>query len=130
MTMDSDIDLLVVAPTPGNRHEASVMLRDAIGAVDFPVDVILISTEAFLATKNVVSGNFLIPRTSTGKSSMKPPENEVRRSVLDWIGKTDLDLRTVTRLYGEEPFRDVVAFHAGSRPPRKYPEGIAYPASD
>lgn len=56
MIMDSDIDLLVVAPTPGNRHEASVMLRDAIGDVAFPVDVILISTERFEATKNIVGG--------------------------------------------------------------------------
>jgi predicted nucleotidyltransferase len=56
MTKDSDIDLLVVGPAPANRHEASVMIRDAIGKVNLPVDVILIATERFEATKDIVGG--------------------------------------------------------------------------
>jgi len=56
MTKDSDIDLLVVDPSPANRHEASVMIRDAIGDVDLPVDVLLIATERFEATKNIIGG--------------------------------------------------------------------------
>jgi uncharacterized protein len=56
MTKDSDIDLLVVGQASANRHEASVMIRDAIGDVDLPVDVMLMATERFEATKNVVGG--------------------------------------------------------------------------
>jgi predicted nucleotidyltransferase len=56
MTRDSDIDLLVVEPAPTNRHEESVRLRRAIGDVDYPVDVIVIRTERFEATKNIIGG--------------------------------------------------------------------------
>jgi hypothetical protein len=33
---------------------------------------------------------------------MKPPEEEVRRLVAEWIGKADLDFDTAVRLAGEE----------------------------
>jgi predicted nucleotidyltransferase len=56
MTRDSDIDLLIVEPAPGNRHEESVAIADAIGDVDYPVDVKVIASERFEATKNVVGG--------------------------------------------------------------------------
>jgi predicted nucleotidyltransferase len=56
MTKDSDIDLLIVGPPPKNRHEASVQIRDAIGNVKLPVDVILIATERFESTKNIIGG--------------------------------------------------------------------------
>jgi predicted nucleotidyltransferase len=56
MTKDSDIDLLIVEPTPGNRHEESVRVRDAIGNIDYPVDVLIMATERFEATRNVIGG--------------------------------------------------------------------------
>lgn len=56
MTVDSDIDLLIVDPAPKNRHEESVAITDAIGDVNFPVDVKVISLERFEATKNIVGG--------------------------------------------------------------------------
>lgn len=56
MTKDSDIDLLIVGPPPANRHEASVEIRDAIGNVQVPFDVILIATERFESTKDIVGG--------------------------------------------------------------------------
>lgn len=56
MTKDSDIDLLIVGPPPANRHEASVQIRDAIGNIKLPVDVILIATERFESTKDVMGG--------------------------------------------------------------------------
>jgi HEPN domain-containing protein len=43
---------------------------------------------------------------------MKPPEEEIRRLVDEWIEKADLDFDTVVRLIPEERFRDIVAFHA------------------
>jgi HEPN domain-containing protein len=43
---------------------------------------------------------------------MRPPEEEVRQLVREWIAKADLDFETVVRLMAEERFRDIVAFHA------------------
>lgn len=56
MTKDSDIDLLIVEPAPNNRHEESLKIRDAIGNVDLPIDVLIIATERFEATKNIIGG--------------------------------------------------------------------------
>jgi HEPN domain-containing protein len=43
---------------------------------------------------------------------MKRPEEEIRGLASEWLRKADLDLLTVDRLCLEDPFRDVVAFHA------------------
>jgi HEPN domain-containing protein len=43
---------------------------------------------------------------------MTQPEDEIRRLVSEWVSKADLDLLTVDRLCAEDPFRDIVAFHA------------------
>ena len=56
MNRDSDIDLLIVEPAPANRHEESVKIRSAIGDIGFPVDVLVIATERFEATKNIFGG--------------------------------------------------------------------------
>jgi predicted nucleotidyltransferase len=56
MTKDSDIDLLIVEPAPKNRHEESVAITDAIGDVRVPVDVKIIATGRFEATKNIIGG--------------------------------------------------------------------------
>lgn len=56
MTRDSDIDLLIVEPDAGNRHEESVKIRGAIGDIPFSVDVIVINAERFEATKDIFGG--------------------------------------------------------------------------
>ena len=56
MTLDSDIDLLIVEPEATNRHDESVRIRSAIGDLSFPVDVIVINTERFEATKDIFGG--------------------------------------------------------------------------
>jgi HEPN domain-containing protein len=43
---------------------------------------------------------------------MKRPEDEIRRLVSEWLRKADLNFQTVDRLYSEDPFREIVAFHA------------------
>jgi HEPN domain-containing protein len=43
---------------------------------------------------------------------MKRPEDQIRELVSEWLRKADLDLLTVDRLCSEDPFRDVVVFHA------------------
>jgi HEPN domain-containing protein len=43
---------------------------------------------------------------------MRPPEEEIRRLVAEWIKKADLDFSTSVRLSAEPEFRDIVVFHA------------------
>jgi predicted nucleotidyltransferase len=56
MTRDSDIDLLVVEPAPGNTRQESVRIRRALDEIGYPVDVIVMSTSRFDETKNVFGG--------------------------------------------------------------------------
>lgn len=56
MTEDSDLDLLVVEPSPANTRDRSVSIRRALGDVRYPVDVIVMSSERFEETKNIVGG--------------------------------------------------------------------------
>src|SRR5437588_11669793 len=56
MTKESDIDLLVVEPAPANTRERSVEIRDAVGDIGYPVDVIVMRTDRFERTKKVISG--------------------------------------------------------------------------
>jgi predicted nucleotidyltransferase len=56
MTGDSDIDLLVVEPEPASTRDRSVKIRRALGDVPYPVDVIVISSERFEETKNIIGG--------------------------------------------------------------------------
>jgi HEPN domain-containing protein len=43
---------------------------------------------------------------------MRPPEEEIRLLVAEWIKKADLDFKTAARLSADGEFRDVVGFHA------------------
>jgi len=56
MTPDSDIDLLVVEPNPGDRREEYVRIRRAIGNLGYPFDVILIATQWFEESKEIIGG--------------------------------------------------------------------------
>jgi uncharacterized protein len=56
MTKDSDLDLLVVEPEPGNTRHESVRIRRALDDIAYPVDVIVIATRRFEETKGVVGG--------------------------------------------------------------------------
>lgn len=56
MTKDSDIDLLIVDPAPGNTREQSIRIRRALGDIGYPIDVVVIATERFEETKNIIGG--------------------------------------------------------------------------
>lgn len=60
MTRDSDIDLLIVEPELEWKaevwHDESVRIRDAIGSIGYPVDVLLTTTEWFEDSKDVIGG--------------------------------------------------------------------------
>jgi predicted nucleotidyltransferase len=56
MTRDSDIDVLVVAPSPSNTIEERVRLRRSLRGLGFPFDVFIIATERFEESKNILGG--------------------------------------------------------------------------
>lgn len=66
MTPDSDIDLLVVEQAPGNTRDESVRIRRAVGAIGYPVDVIVMSSRRFQETRNVIGG-IAFPANKYGK---------------------------------------------------------------
>jgi len=66
MTRDSDIDLLIVEPDPGDRRKKSVQIDATLSGLGYPFDVIVISTEWFEASKNVIGG-IAYPANKYGK---------------------------------------------------------------
>lgn len=66
MTRDSDIDLLVVEPDPGDRRKEYVRIRQALRGLDYPFDIIVISTEWFEDSKGVIGG-IAYPANKYGK---------------------------------------------------------------
>jgi len=55
-TADSDLDLLVVLDDVADTRRESVRLREVLGDVGMPVDVIVMSTARFEETKDVIGG--------------------------------------------------------------------------
>jgi len=56
MTRDSDIDLLILEPSPPDLRTEGVRLRAALRGLDHPFDVIVMRTGRFEETKNVIGG--------------------------------------------------------------------------
>lgn len=66
MTGDSDIDLLVVEQDPGDHRKESVRIDASLSGLGYPFDVIVISTNWFEASKNVIGG-IAYPANKYGK---------------------------------------------------------------
>jgi len=56
MTPDSDIDLLVLEDAPQDPRQESVRLRKSLGDIGYPFDVLVMSTDRFEETKDLVGG--------------------------------------------------------------------------
>jgi predicted nucleotidyltransferase len=66
MTRDSDIDLLVVEADPGDQRKESVKIDAMLSGLGYPFDVVVISSEWFEASKNVIGG-IAYPASKYGK---------------------------------------------------------------
>lgn len=53
---ESDLDILVLEPKPGDRRKESVRISDALGGLGFSCDVFVMETEAFEESKSVIGG--------------------------------------------------------------------------
>ena len=56
MTRDSDIDLLVLERAPEDPRDESVRIGDALRGLGYPIDVIVMESEWFEASRNVIGG--------------------------------------------------------------------------
>jgi predicted nucleotidyltransferase len=66
MSKDSDIDLLVLESAPGDTRKESVRIRQAVRGLGYPFDIIVMATERFEKSKNVVGG-IAYPANKYGK---------------------------------------------------------------
>ena len=66
MSRDSDIDLLVVEPEPHDHRQECVRIRRVLHGLGFPIDVVVVSTDWFEETKNVIGG-IAYPANKYGK---------------------------------------------------------------
>ena len=66
MTLESDLDLLVIEAGVEDQREESVRLREALGDLDIPVDVFAMDPERFEETKEVIGG-IAYPANKYGK---------------------------------------------------------------
>ena len=56
MTRDSDIDLLIVEAGPFDRRKEYVRIRQALGDMGYPFDILFIAEDWFDASKSVFGG--------------------------------------------------------------------------
>lgn len=66
MTRDSDIDLLVLKSGAGNTRRESVLIQRALSGLGFPFDIIVMATERFEESKEVIGG-IAFPANKYGK---------------------------------------------------------------
>jgi predicted nucleotidyltransferase len=66
MSPDSDVDLLVIEKSVANVREQTVKIRGALRSFRMPVDVIVMTSERFEETKNVIGG-IAYPANKYGK---------------------------------------------------------------
>ena len=56
LTRDSDIDLLVLEDALENSRQESVRLRESLRDIEYPFDILVMSTDRFEETKDLVGG--------------------------------------------------------------------------
>ena len=56
MERDSDIDLLVIEPSPSDPRQHSVKIRRALRGMGYPFDIIVMGADWFEQTKAVIGG--------------------------------------------------------------------------
>ena len=66
MTRDSDIDLLIVERGPKNTRNRSVEVGDALRGLRYPFDVIVMDSERFEETRNIIGG-IAYPASRSGR---------------------------------------------------------------
>ena len=66
LTPDSDVDLLILEPNPKDYRKESVRIHNVLRGLGYPFDVIVISSEWFEESKEVIGG-IAYPANKYGK---------------------------------------------------------------
>ncbi len=66
MTRDSDIDLLIVEPDVSQQRKEYTLIREALRGMNYPFDLLFISTDWFEDSKDVIGG-IAYPANKHGK---------------------------------------------------------------
>jgi len=66
MTKDSDIDLLVLEESPGDRREEYVKIRRSLRGMGYPFDILIMAVDYYEDTKHVIGG-LAYPANKYGK---------------------------------------------------------------
>ena len=66
MTIDSDIDVLLIESNTGDTRKKSVCIREALRGLGYPFDVLVMTNERFEESKNVIGG-IAYPANKYGK---------------------------------------------------------------
>ncbi|NIA07785.1 MAG: nucleotidyltransferase domain-containing protein [Actinobacteria bacterium] len=66
LTPDSDVDLLILEPNPEDSRKESVRIHNVLRGLGYPFDVIVISSEWFEESKEVIGG-IAYPANKYGK---------------------------------------------------------------
>jgi len=66
MTRDSDIDLLIVEPDTSNQRNEYVRITKSLWGINYPFDILFITTQWFEDSKDVVGG-IAYPANKYGK---------------------------------------------------------------
>ncbi|MBI3657216.1 MAG: nucleotidyltransferase domain-containing protein [Acidobacteria bacterium] len=66
MTRDSDIDVLILETAPSNVRKERVRIREALRGMEYPFDIIVMATERFEESKDVIGG-IAYPANKYGK---------------------------------------------------------------
>lgn len=128
MTEESDVDLLVLedGPPPSPWKERS-RIREALQDLGHPFDVLVMATERFEETKDVIGGMAFAPhkygkviyaRPGAQRAKGGPPSarsrEQVKRELRDqWIAKAESNLAAARHLLSEAlPYPDVIGLHA------------------
>ena len=93
------------------RRQESIRLRDALGDIEMPIDVIVMRPRVS-RRRSMLSAASPTPPTSTAGSSMKPPEEAARDMAGEWLAKADADLRGCDELLTTPALSEIAAFHA------------------
>jgi HEPN domain-containing protein/predicted nucleotidyltransferase len=127
---DSDVDLLIVMPVDVRKREEADAIREALGDIVVPKDIIVTSPEDFAWRKDIVGtiewpaaheGKVLYePATATNSQQqakhgyVMPYSQQLITAIQEWLEKADNDLKNAahTLKLGKECPTDTVCFHA------------------
>lgn len=111
LTHDSDLDFLVIERDVENRVAEAVRLRDAVGRIGWPVDVIVMDEDLAERRAKVRGAMSITPSGRVGSLPAPSPEQREYADLL--LEQATSDLGACRVLMAAKDMRDdVVGFHA------------------